>query len=702
MPKLGIPIWRYLLEIALVVVIALFATRIYLDDRATTVFSASEFEWLTSSATSSAQFLREHGRIPLWQPDLARGEPAVENAFAFVFNPFSMVPSLLFDSEVGTRYSVVLAAVIAGVGGWAIGYALGLSTVGRVLLGVLMVAKGSMPSVIGAGYFQLGTTQAYLPWVLAGTLAIARWREARAPVVLLALALALMWFGGNVYYILPAGLLVVAVGGAFVIRRPRGQPFTLDLALLRRYALALCVAGALMSVTAIPIVASYDRVANHPDEKPDSFYEHPLTAAAQLFTAQPYFEPGTWTDNYDLFVIPVLYAALLFVVFPPFIPQFSRPAQPRVAWRIVTVGLIFALFFLLWGTGTNPLMRWAITNVPGIGQWRVLSRMLTLVSLWLAVIVALRFDSLWRALVLPLDRRWLRRTIGIALLAFTVVMVREPLDSYRIGAQTVNVSRSFVSECIRWLRDSYPRGELDIFVRDYRTITVYLREHIGFTHINADYHLVGRAPTIFPYDLRRHYARYFFGIDAGDRAYWQERGYVPMLSSPPLPTGEPCLMEYPNALPYAFAAPRSFLERYVAPDDPVPSVQFRGLTGDQVFSLPYYVHQGDWIALRVQSLPYQEVVVVLGELAWQGWTVTVDGKDAPVESVGQLIGVILPDDNAVHDILFRYDPPLFRSSAAITIAVAGVLVLWLLGVNRRLSRVATILTGRSAFPLGIG
>jgi hypothetical protein len=78
---------------------------------------------------------------------------------------------------------------------------------GRLLLGALMVLKGNMESTIGVGFFQLGIAQAYLPWVMAGALAIPRYPTRRYPPILLAVSLALMFYCGTLFYVLPAVIL---------------------------------------------------------------------------------------------------------------------------------------------------------------------------------------------------------------------------------------------------------------------------------------------------------------------------------------------------------------------------------------------------------------------------------------------------------------------------------------------------------------
>lgn len=682
---------QLIIEVLLVIVIGVYTARVYLNPDSKLILGGLEAEWMTNGAYLASYSFHETGRIPLWQPYIGRGEPSVENPIAFILNPFSMIPSLILGPELGVRYGFAIHTAIAGVGGWAIGWLMGMSMPARLLLAVLMLAKGSMPNVAGEGYYQLGINQAYLPWAVVGALAIVRYPKSRTAVALLAVVLTMLFHAGLLYYILPGVILAAGIGLVFAIHiSPKyfwGIGLNIDL--LKRFALAFALFAALAAVTMLPIALHYGYVGGHPGEVPDTPYELPSTVAAQLFTPERYYELGTWTENYNLFTVPVWFAAILFVLLPPFIRLWSRPPLPRFNWRVVIFALVCGLFFLFWGTSTNPIMDWAILNLPFIGQWRVLARMLAVVSMWLAVLVALRFDSLWRALVLDrfgkLSRNVLRLGIGVIMIGAGAAAAREPLEQFTSHVIVAEESYSSV-DCVRWLRLHYP-GEINIMVRDYFTLIVYIREKVRFTFRAMDFQPVGVEPTIFPYDLRESYARFALSFDRSDRQYWRLRNYHVLQDSPTFGDSPPCILENTeDALPYAFAAPRTFLETYVPPSDPYPSPQTRNLTQNKVVALPHLDNQIDTIGLTVQSYSDQEAVVVLQEVAWPGWNVSLDGKPARLESVGQLIGVVLPADGADHQIVFRYDPPLFKVGAAITFIATAITALWLLRAERLLNR----------------
>ncbi|MBL8131013.1 MAG: hypothetical protein JNL42_04080 [Anaerolineae bacterium] len=681
----------HILEIVLIGLLAVYATRYYANPDPTLVQAGNEIEWLTIDINHFMRHLNETGRIPWWLPYMGQGQTSIDSPVASFFNPFNTLPVLIFGPQVGVRYIVIVHAILAGIGGWAIGRVMGFSLPARLFLGAIMLARGSMPSVAGNGYFQLGLTQAYLPWTVAAAVAVARYRHSRTPVVLLALAIVLLYFGGVLYYSLPAVILTGALALAFSIRRLRGSRLgiAIDVPLIRRYILGLVLAGLLSSVTSIPVAANYSAIEGHPNEDADAVYEPVTSIVAQLFTPERLFSDLTWSENYDLYTVPLWLIFALFVLFPPFLRAFSRPALPDLAWRVLIVMFLLGIFFLFWGNGTNPIMRWANANLPGIGQWRVLSRLLTVVSLSLAVIVALRFDSLWRAILLD-DRGRLTPTpffgvVGAAIIGMGVFATVDPLENYARHTQ-VRRDGGAIEDCVVWLRAHYPEPMQTVHVRDSYVLTAFVREKVRFSHRNMSFIPSGMTPTVYPFDLRNHYSRFLIAWEVADRAYWRERGYRVIPGSPEFRPGVPCLMEYRDALPYAFAMPVAAAITHVPPEDPLPSVQTRGLTAGDVIALPHVQHDNDVIRLTVQPLTDEAVVVVVSELAWRGWRVTIDGQPARLESFGQLLGVVLSSGSEPAHIEFRYDPPLLKVGAAITLASALMIALYMLRAERLIPR----------------
>ncbi len=672
---------RAILELILIVAVGLYATKLFANDNPTIVLSGLESQWLTSSAYLAADTLHNEGYLPRWQPWLGHGEPAIDNPFSFTLNPISMLPSLIVGAENGIKISVMLYAVFAGIGGWLLGRMLGLGVIGRLLLALLLIGRSNMHAEISEGYFQLGVTQAYFGWVVAATLAIIRFPQRRYPVVLLAIVLTLLFWAGNIYYTLPSLLMIAALVIAFMFKR-RWQ---LDLMLLRRVAFAGVLTVGLAAVTLIPIFANRAYIGGHPDESPTAVYETPFTAAAQFFTTTRYYPVTTWHQNYDSFVLPLWFAALIFVLFPPISPKLQRFSDPSVQRRMLALAILLILFFLLWGTGTNPIMKWIYANLPLIGQWRVLSRMLTVSAFWIAVLAALRVDALWQALVIHRrlngwGARFARRNVkphlvlGAALIGVCALASKQVVETWFSTGGTAGID--FTTQiCVDWLRRSYPDQPLAVFGRDYYSVALYIQREIRFPNINADFRVLPITPTIYPYDLTLAPPEYLISFKDDEQSFWFMRGYRLFRPSPVLFGRAPCLMRNADTLSYAFTIGREALARA---DEPLPVLLTTPITS--------FARQTDAIGLIVTGDPYIERVLVVQELAYPGWRATMDGLPAQLESVGGLIGVRLPQGGIPHRVLFVYDPPLLKLGGAVTLATALACALYLLQPERWLDQ----------------
>ncbi|HVU14242.1 MAG TPA: hypothetical protein VHD90_23345 [Phototrophicaceae bacterium] len=676
---------RLAAELALIVLAALYASQYYLNNDPNKVLIGNEAQWLTSSAYITADTFQREGRLSLWEPWIAHGEPALENPFSFVLNPISTFPVLVAGAENGIKYSIVLYTILAGLGGWLLGKVLHLSWIGRLFLAAVCIGRGNVPAELGEGYYQLGVTQFYFPWVAAATLAIIRYRERRWPVVLLTITITLLFWAGNIYYTLPALIIVITLALCFAIkieaRRPR-----LDWAVARRVALALALSVGLAAATLLPIYAHQQYIGSHPNEDPNAIYENPLISAIQFFITNRLYTKATWSQNYFSFVLPFWFVMLIFFVFPISAPRLHRSADSGQHGRVYVAGLFLIVLFFTWATKTNPIITWAYANLPLIGQWRVLSRMLTVSAFWIGVLAALRLDGLWRGLVI--ERRFnawiapaLKRAAGHAHQVIAAILIVAAagaafqLISTWLGMNSIDTKSSTVTNCVGWLHDSYPTANMSVYGDDYYYVGTYIEDHIRFPHINAEFSELGMTPTIYNYDLTTAPSDYLIALSQANRDYWRVHDYQFVVDGPQTEDFYPCLMTNTDTLPYAFSAPIDSLS--VAPN-PLPTSLITPIWAMN--------RRSDAIALVVDGDPIESKVVVVQELAWPGWNVTIDGAPATLESVGQMIGVVLPQDQAAHQILFYYDPPLLKIGGLITLATALICAIYLMGGNQRIFR----------------
>ncbi len=694
LPKVAF--YRVILELLLVIYAALFASQAYANSNSTLALTGNEAQWLTNSAFVESVSLRTTGRFTLWQPWLGRGEPAIDNPFSFALNPISIVPSLLYGSVNGIKYSIVLYAIFAGIGGWVLGRVLGLGWLGRLLLALLCVGRGNMHSIISDGYFQLGVTQSYLAWVAAAVLAIIRFRTRRYPVVLLAILLTLMFWAGNIYYTLPAVISVGLLTLVFMVK-PKKEPQAegdwwwnrIDVVLLQRVGLALLLTVGLSAITSLSIFGNQQYIGGHPNESPDATYESPLLAAAQFFVTERYYGPAVWNQTYYSVVAPAWFVALIFLIFPPITPVFQRFRESRFQRRVIAVALFTAIFFLFWGTGTNPIMKWIYANLPLIGQWRVLSRMMTVCALWIGVLVALRVDGLWNAAVTskrwneavarvlrtPSIASWLHYGVALVLIVTSGVASYEVLTSWFNFGATISPPE-MTNLCIGWLRAQHPNEFISVWGNTYDSVATYFANGMRFTHINADFHPIGMTPTIYPGDLSDVQPEYLISYDTTEQRFWMQRGYEIVEGAPRTGDYLPCLMSNWNTFNYAFSIPLDTLQGMEAGE----------LTPRWTTPINAVSHQFDHIGMIVTGNPEKDLVIVAQELAWPGWRVTIDGLSAQLESVGTLIGVVVPKSGIPHRILFVYDPPLVKIGSVLTLGTILFCVLYLLHGERLIGR----------------
>lgn len=669
------------LELALVIAFALYGAREFTDMDPALQLPGHEAEWLTSSAYFATQSLRHEGRIPLWMPYFESGEPFVTGPFAFVLNPFSFVPSLLAGPVSGIKISVLLATLIAGTGGWALGRVLGLGSLGRVILGLLLIGKGNMHAMIGTGYFQLGVTQAYFPWIIAGMWATLRFQHRRWPVVLAAVAYTLMFFGGNIWYTLPMLLSLIALTLAYAIRPGGGR--RVDWVALRRAGMAGALTFGLSAILFLPQWANRDMIGGHKDLRGGGPPVDRMAVVEQFYNGSLdiYLEgdaPGAAQFFYS-FTSPLWYLALIFILLPWTLP-YRHPALGRL-W-LVAVGML--VICTAWGVGGHPVFRWLYDHVPLLGQWRFVGRALAVSSFWLAVIIALRVDSLWTALTggsaahprrLPrLAKRAFRSAGVLALAAASLIAAREVIREWHTFTG-LDPRADEHDQFIGWLKQNSDRPMPAVYELGYTMTTAYVEHEIRLHDIEADYFPLSLPWTMGQVDLTNPFPPY--GISWNDKTtrWLESNGYERFASS--ASSGYPHLYRYDQALPYAFLVKPSVL-RFVKTEQQL----FPAATPVHTFR-----HRMDTLEFEVET-PAMPQVLVVGERAYPGWAVQVNGAPARLESVGGLLGVLLEPDapGETLAVRFAFRPAMYYVGAALTLLAIGVAIASLLEADRHLIR----------------
>lgn len=654
-------------EPLLVLVVSLYAAWAFTDLSGATQLAGREMEFLTSSAHTAARHLHENGYIPLWQPYLGEGRPLIESPFAFVLNPFSAGPSLILGDGVrGIKASVVLYALLAAYGGWFCAYAFGMGAAGRVLLALLMLGKGNMAALLGIGHFQLAVAQAYMPWIIGAALLILRMDGRRWVVVLLGLAFALQFLAGNVWHLLPTLLSVVGLAAAYIVWDGvnwRG---------LARLGLAALITLGLSVTVLLPLAAHSEHVGALETAANGDVYAPAGLLLRQYVTGAPLVEQlsdtlaaGAWETRYN-YTVPLWYLVVLLVV-----PL--HQGQGYGVWRVWLIGAVLFAFFTAWGVGGLPPFRWAYEHVPLLERWRFVGRAFGMASFWLALLVALRADGLWRALShTPRLTNCLReRALGLLLLASVVAGVQVTHQTWRTWVHTIPAAQPS-APCLAWLVAQGDPQPLIVHQEDYRHVRLFIDLGVRHHPLAAAYRPLPVPYTVYNDDLRKltlpRYAMPAREIELDSAA---DLGYAPVEASPLHEGGWRCLWARADFTPYAF----SVLENDANRAGEVP----RPLTGDTVRPLKVLARGNDTVRVQAAGYGGARGVAAVQEVAYPGWRAYIDGERAPLQSVGGYVGARLPLSTDTHTVTFVYRPPLVYAGGAVTILTAVVCVLYLIG-----------------------
>lgn len=697
------------LEIVVIILMSIFAARHHYDFHPDMRVRGQELEWLTGSGQLAHQSLTENGYIPLWNPYYRQGEPLVDNAFSYLLNPFSSVPHLLMGSTQGTKYAITINVGLAAVGGWFLGWVLGLSGAGRLTLALLMLSKGNIHANFDGGYYQLATQQVYFPWIFAGMIALFKTTK-RWAVMLTAVSATMMFFAGNLWHVLPT---VISMFMLFLLYGRKDKQ--IDFVIVRRLVLVTLITIGLSAVTLLSIGKYYGLIDAHPDEfragwevlEPNRTYLLPFIAdykyaTEDLLIIVPKSEIIRIRDIsrlsrngamhfYYSYVSPWWFV-LLILVPVPFMWRYRKTVPENR--RLWIAGFALYVFFTMWGMGGTPLFRFLYDTVPYLAQWRFVPRALGMASFWIAVLVALRLDTLLRTLwmrwqdVTKTDQpKKQRATVYVGLIVFYVVLsgfsILHVTEQWQ-NSPMVHMEPQF-KRCMEWLDGAEPDQEHSVWIHGYDRMTDVLKNDIRMINIEADFLPSTEANTIGDprIDSRMLYSgeRMLQRLDLLD--HFVDEGYAPNKEAPAFHRIEHCIYENEDYnIPYAFTFAledatiefpsdkrhEELMNLYMADLDVSPVIGFERLY--------------DTIAVRVQSDSQNQQVLAIQELAFPGWEVWVDGERQPNDIFAKWNAVKLPLDDEIHDVVFMYRPPLVYIGALITILTVIASVIYLLRLDR--------------------
>ncbi len=340
--------------------------------------------------------LKRYGHIPTWNPYLNGGQPVINNAFSYLFNPVYSLPVLLLGGVQGSKLATALALLVAAVSMWALARAVGTGGVGRVTAGALYMGSGGLAAKFYTGHFQLGLSLAWLPLVFAGLWWTLRRRDRRAPAVVLAVAFALLFTSGNIYYTLHALVGCTVILAAHLLEREAGR-WAVQWWRLRRVVISAAFAVGLSALAFLPVLATARFIIHEGDR--DLLNRYSLAQAA-INLIYPWEQ---WQPLFDevppsnMFVV-VDYNHIGLAPFVLIACGGLLAARRIRAARITWIALLLALVMMVWGAGQTAVVQTLYASSDLLAQFRYVGRALAVAALWWILLAGLAIDRLWSAL----------------------------------------------------------------------------------------------------------------------------------------------------------------------------------------------------------------------------------------------------------------------------------------------------------------
>ncbi|MCB9452668.1 MAG: hypothetical protein H6672_14615 [Anaerolineaceae bacterium] len=445
--------------------------------------SGLEHERLSGVLIPAEIGLKQYGYIPAWNPYMGTGEPLINNAFSYLFNPFYSLPVLILGAAQGSKFAMFLSVFIAGYSMWVLARAIGLGAVGRVTSATLYMMSGGIVAKFYQGHFQLGLSLAWPPLVLAGLWWTLRARDRRAPVML-AVAFALLFFSGNIYYTLHTliGMVVITLLHLWE-RAPESGRWRFQKDRLHRIAIGGGFAFGLAALQFFPVWAVRDFV--------DHAVQH-FNSAGQLAGSYGLAQATTnliypWPKwivfeqpNVGLNVV-VDYAYIGPLVFIFMITGIVAALVGRLAFvqrytRVVLAAFVLALLMMIWGAGQSPILAWLYAHLPLLDEFRFVGRALTVAAMWWIVLAGIGVDILWQmaAEIAPrtaIRDRWrLLLAMGLAGVTWGYFFV------YSLAGQTTRLNMVFYN--FRWL-NTLDAIRLTSFSQAVETLWLFVLVAVG-------------------------------------------------------------------------------------------------------------------------------------------------------------------------------------------------------------------------------
>jgi len=639
--------------LAILVVAYLYSATTLLDGDRLSLSQTGEHPEGSTQSILAEIGLRRYGEIPLWNPYMLTGFPLAGDFINHFWNPVATLPVILWGGVNGMKVSIFVSFILAGLGQWVFAHVFGLRGPVRLWAALLFMVSGGLALLWRLGWYYLVVGAAWFPWSFAGFWWAIHRRD-RASLALAAIPAAMVLAVSGVYYLFVlaatlAVLLAVAMGCA-----PRG---TRRIPFRRAAAIALLAAG-LVAVVVVPWINSYRYNVRDSGLEVTQTGSQPIVYALinyvvsepQWFSATILGTKGGW-NWYYIGWLPL--AALAFV------PLAYRERSARIP--IVVLSVLTA-FLLAWHANRYTFFRHVYDFFPFLYNLRFVGRLLIFAASPLIVLAGLGLRHLYDA-----ASRWAgSRSITMSEGERDQAPVEIPLKWIAIaplllvlffsvrGVYRVNKAFAFVP------------GKLDPQSFEVLTFLRTLDRGPFYTDIGGGIPEFSWTPAAYLLEMpviNFQYNRHLASQDeqrAPGSPFFARPKYIVARPPQPLPRGARriqgfgywTLWEDPEALPFAFSAPRSLLE------------SGRALTKNDVVALPARLAGPNRVVVEGAAERDRALVALVSD--YPGWKAFVDGTPAPMRSINGYLGAIMKP--GAHLYTFVFQPPLHRAGALVSVA----------------------------------
>jgi len=673
-PRLPISV-HYFVELTLIVgVIVVSSTHILNLSPSVEIYGLEQSYLINSGAIAHETFIHS-GAIPFWNPLLGTGEPLVEGAFSFILNPFMLIPMLFGGAVVGAKITIIIHFLLAGAGGWWFAYLLGLRFSGRVMLALLIALNGSLIGAIGDGQYQMGLSQVYMVWVYAGLWGVLYKRQ-RWHIGIFSLAVYLLVTAGTLWYVLPTviGCGAIALCGVFTVNGRRLRfalhPFT-------RLVIAGGFAVGLSLMRVLPLWMNREHIW-HPEGLNSIIINPPTTFIETFARFGQNTVDGIHVAVFYHYLIPPLFVVFIIGLFISF--GWRGLIRLQAQWRIIIPTVSMTLLFTVWAQGGTPPIIWLYRQLPILAEWRILERMLPAAVPFLAVLIALTVDIIFTLTNRNLSTNVFRLAGFVAFMIVSGIALLDVAHNVRRVVITAPVDSRY-RPILEALREEHPDGVLTVATADFFDYAPFYALRIRASLANPDYRIRATPRTIGSVLM---FPPPDYAIVPNER--FEERvideGF--QRSSLSHSANDMVLYVHPERRPYTFIVPT-----YRAALPAVP-------TEDEYTPVISYDHRFDSIHIIAPAVPDDNLLVV-HEIAYPGWSVSINGETAPLETIGTMLGVRIQGrsaDDPPIEVIFRYRPIWFEWGASVSLLSIFMLIGYLLRVERWLPHWKKSLTDR--------